>query len=63
VRSWRREGIPAYFTIDAGPNVHVITLPDHATEVQARLRAMSEVKDIITCQTGKGAILLGDEKP
>ncbi len=63
VRSWRQEGIPAYFTIDAGPNVHVITLPDYATEVQARLRAMPEVKEIITCQTGKGAILLGDERP
>ncbi len=63
VRSWRREGIPAYFTIDAGPNVHVITLPDYATEVQARLRAMPEVKEIITCQTGEGAILLGDERP
>ncbi|MBI4035276.1 MAG: diphosphomevalonate decarboxylase, partial [Candidatus Chisholmbacteria bacterium] len=22
--SWRRQGIPAYFTLDAGPNVHII---------------------------------------
>ncbi len=54
VRTWRREGIPAYFTIDAGPNVHVITLPDHAAEVRHRLESMPEVKEVIACQTGHG---------
>ena len=24
VRSWRKAGLPVYFTIDAGPNVHLI---------------------------------------
>ena len=59
VRGWRREGIPAYFTIDAGPNVHVITLPEHADEVQARLAAMPEVKETIVCRTGEGATCIG----
>ena len=24
VREWRKKGVAAYFTIDAGPNVHII---------------------------------------
>jgi diphosphomevalonate decarboxylase len=58
VRAWRRRGIPAYFTIDAGPNVHVITLPEYAGEVQRRLRSLSQVKDVMLCRTGGGARVL-----
>ncbi len=55
VRGWRREGIPAYFTIDAGPNVHVITPPEYASEVRQRLHQMPEVEETIACKTGPGA--------
>lgn len=58
VRAWRREGIPAYFTIDAGPNVHVITLPEHAGQVRARLEEMPDVEETIVCRTGGAAIRL-----
>lgn len=54
VRAWRREDIPAYFTIDAGPNVHVITLPEHADEVRRRLQALPDVQETLVCGTGKG---------
>lgn len=38
VREMRHEGIEAWFTIDAGPNVHVLTLESHRPEVERRLR-------------------------
>lgn len=35
LRSWReRTGIPAYFTLDAGPNVHLLYPKEHAAEVE-----------------------------
>lgn len=38
VRSWRHDGVPCWFTIDAGPNVHVIVPGDAAEDVAARAR-------------------------
>ncbi len=58
VRAWRRAGLPVYFTIDAGPNVHVITLPEHAETVRERLQALPEVHDVIVCRTGQEARVL-----
>ncbi len=55
VRAWRRAGLACYFTIDAGPNVHVITTPEAAAETAIQLRAMDEVKDLIECKVGPGA--------
>ncbi len=62
VRAWRHEGIPAYFTIDAGPNVHVITLPAYAADVRHRLQALPDVQEIIECRTGEGAMVLARER-
>lgn len=61
VRSWRREGIPVYFTIDAGPNVHVITLPTYAADVRHRLHALPDVQETIECRTGGDAVVLRRE--
>ncbi len=59
VISWREEGMEAYFTIDAGPNVHVITLPEYAKEVEKRLREIQGVKQIISCGVGDDAKVIG----
>lgn len=40
VRTARREGLPAWATMDAGPNVKVLTSADRAGEVDARLREL-----------------------
>ncbi len=58
VVSWREEGIEAYFTIDAGPNVHVITLPEYAKEVEKRLSEIRGVKQVISCGIGGDARVL-----
>ena len=55
VRAWRAEGIPAYFTIDAGPNVHILTEPRWLHPVLDHLRSMPEVTDVIVCGAGRGA--------
>ncbi len=52
VVSWREEGIEAYFTVDAGPNVHVITLPEYVKEVEKRLSEIQGVKEVISCGIG-----------
>ncbi len=52
---WRAEGIPACYTIDAGPNVHVICLSSYAGPVQARLNAIPGVSKVIVSPPGGGA--------
>jgi diphosphomevalonate decarboxylase len=60
VRKWRAEGLPVCFTIDAGPNVHVLTLAEHKTEVSQRLEAISGVQNVLTALPGGGAILISE---
>jgi diphosphomevalonate decarboxylase len=55
VQRWREDdGVPVYFTIDAGPNVHLICEAEVAPEVESRLAQMSEVESIITSRPGPG---------
>lgn len=52
---WRDEGLLGYFTIDAGPNVHVICAQHDAAEMEHRLQALPEVQFTITNGPGAGA--------
>ena len=59
VRAWRKEeGVPVYFTIDAGPNVHLICEAETAPAVERRLRALPAVERVITSGPGPGPRLL-----
>ena len=58
VRLWRDEGLPAAFTIDAGPNVHVMALAPHSAELQARLAALPGVESVRHASAGGPARLL-----
>jgi len=55
VRSWRAEGIPVYFTIDAGPNVHLICEKQTVEVVQKKLTQVKEIKNIIVNFSAPGA--------
>jgi diphosphomevalonate decarboxylase len=58
-RRWReRDGLPVYFTIDAGPNVHLICPAAVVDEVQARATALSTVQHVIASRPGPGPALL-----
>jgi len=52
-----RRGLPCYFTIDAGPNVHVLTLPEQANAVTRALKRIEGVREVLRCPTGRGAYL------
>lgn len=54
VRALREEGIEAYATMDAGANVHVLTLPEHEDAVAGRLTSTEGVDDVIRDGVGPG---------
>jgi diphosphomevalonate decarboxylase len=54
VHRWRGDGLAVYFTIDAGPNVHLICEEKDAPTVVARLEQLSSVQQIITSSPGPG---------
>lgn len=58
VRAWRGEGIEVCYTVDAGPNVHVLCTANHVEEVQRRLIAIDDVQTIIHAQPGPAAHLI-----
>jgi diphosphomevalonate decarboxylase len=61
VRRWRaEEGIAAYFTIDAGPNVHVLCAAEDAPAVQARLAALPSVADVLVSRPGPAPYAVTD---
>jgi diphosphomevalonate decarboxylase len=55
-----RRGLPCYFTIDAGPNVHVLTAPVEAETVTQALKRVEGVREVLCCSTGRGAHLIND---
>ena len=52
VRAWRAEGIPACYTVDAGPNVHVLCPEAEAHLVDKRLRQIPGVDDVLVARAG-----------
>ena len=60
VERWRAEGLPACYTIDAGPNVHVICLHEHHPEIVHRLKAIPGVEQVLTATPGGAARLLDE---
>ena len=54
----RAAGTPAYFTIDAGPQVKVLCLPADAPRVAEALRAVAGVERVLTCEPGEGATVI-----
>ena len=59
VRAWREEdGLSVYFTIDAGPNVHLICEAETAPPVERRLAALPAVERVLTSGPGPGPRLL-----
>src|SRR5699024_8156081 len=54
VQTLRDNGSRALFTIDAGPNVKVLYLPENEIEVEKALRDVPEVTDVILSRSGQG---------
>jgi len=58
VRAWRAAGIPAAYTIDAGPNVHVFCPQSAAPNVAELLGALPGVTSVLVANPGSAARLL-----
>lgn len=58
IQAMRAEGIPAYFTIDAGPNVKVLYLPENEKTVEKTLLDIPGVTDVRLSKSGKGVTYL-----
>jgi diphosphomevalonate decarboxylase len=52
VMAWRKGGVPACYTIDAGPNVHVLCQAGYAPEITERLNQTEGVMRVLTAHPG-----------
>ena len=57
VRALRGSGVPVFFTIDAGPQLKAVCAPGARAAVEAALRAVPGVLDVLTSALGPGAEL------
>jgi diphosphomevalonate decarboxylase len=55
---WREEGWDVCYTMDAGPNVHVICRSEFAERVQARLESFPGVHQVLSAAPGGPARLV-----
>ncbi len=52
VAAWRKGGLPVCYTLDAGPNVHVLCPLEKAWEVSARLHQVEGVRQVLDARVG-----------
>jgi diphosphomevalonate decarboxylase len=55
VSAWRKDGLPVFYTLDAGPNVHVLCPASAAGQVETMLSALPEIIQVLTAHPGEGA--------
>jgi diphosphomevalonate decarboxylase len=55
VQAMRKDGVPAWFTCDAGPHAKALTDGKHADEVARRLAQVPGVLETRVCRPGKAA--------
>ncbi|MGD9897923.1 MAG: diphosphomevalonate decarboxylase [Calditrichaceae bacterium] len=61
IRDLRKKGVPVYFTIDAGPQVKAVCLPEHVGKVRDEIRKNRGVLRVIETDLGGNAEILGEE--
>jgi diphosphomevalonate decarboxylase len=60
VRALRQGGMSAYFTIDAGPHVKILTVADQANQIAEEMSAIAGVSRVITSAVGGPAELVDE---
>lgn len=55
VRELRGEGLAVFFTMDAGPQVKAVSLPEHSARVAESLASIPGVMDVLESGLGPGA--------
>ena len=54
IRALRAEGVPVFFTIDAGPQVKAVCLPGVEDDVRSALEGVAGVRELIMTNLGPG---------
>ena len=62
VREWRKEGLLACSTVDAGANVHVICPAAVSDEIASRLRQAAGVKEVLVASAGGPAMIIEETR-
>ena len=62
IRAWRADGVPVCYTVDAGANVHVITVESEAHVIEKNLRAINGVNDVLVARAGGAAKIVKNGK-
>jgi diphosphomevalonate decarboxylase len=57
IQDWRKHGLPVCYTLDAGPNVHVLGHGNAAVQVKDRLEKIPGVFQVLTARPGGPAHL------
>lgn len=60
LRALQRDGTGVFYTIDAGPQVKAVCLPDAAAGVLEALRGVAGVESVLVSSLGEGARIIGD---
>ena len=55
VRRMRKDSVPVFFTVDAGPQVKLVCLPEAVSEVVRCLDGVPNLKKLIQCKLGESA--------
>jgi len=58
VRDLRASGTQAYFTIDAGPQIKALCLPEDEPKVRAMLESIPGIQQVISCAPGPAPQIL-----
>jgi diphosphomevalonate decarboxylase len=58
VAQWRKSGIPAAYTLDAGPNVHVICTKAYANRIRAHLEKIPGIARVLSSGVGSGVQII-----
>jgi diphosphomevalonate decarboxylase len=58
VQVWRRSGLPVCFTLDAGPNVHLLTLSQYAPVLQEKINLLPGLSQLLIAPVGGCARLI-----
>lgn len=62
VKELRKQGTPAYITMDAGPQVKILCQPEAVPSIRNTLETIKGIKSILECRPGPAAALKSLEK-
>lgn len=60
VKGWRKHGLPVYFTIDAGPNVHLLCEANDEARLLAAIKTIDGIEDTIVNKPAIGARIISE---